>query len=102
MPLTMPMTRRMRSPDERLAQRPHERDAARDRSLEEQIDAGSFRRLEELLAEVREQLLVRGHHRLARLQRGRASSDARGLDAADDLDDDVDGADRPRRTRRRR
>ena len=54
---------------ERLAQRPDERDAAGDRRLEEQVDAGAVGRLEQLGADVGEQLLVGGDDRLAGLQR---------------------------------
>ena len=50
---------------------------------------GGGRDLEQLLADVGEQLLVRGHDRLARLQRGEDQR-TRGLDATDHLDDHVD------------
>ena len=74
---------------QRLAQRPDERDAAGHRRLEEQVDAGGLGRGEELGADVGEQLLVGGDHRLARLERVEDQL-AGGLDAADDLDHDVD------------
>ncbi len=74
---------------QRLAQRPDQRDTARDRSFEQQVDARRGRNLEELFADVREQLLVRGHHRLAGLERGEDQR-TRGFDAADHLDDHVD------------
>ena len=50
---------------ERLAQRPDERDAAGDRRLEQEVDAGGVGRGEELGADVGEQLLVGGDDRLA-------------------------------------
>ena len=74
---------------ERLAQRADERDAAGDRRLEQQVDPGALRGLEQLAADVGEQLLVRGDDGLARLER-LDDELACGLDAADDLDDDVD------------
>ncbi len=74
---------------ERFAQRAHERDPARDRRLEEQVDSRGLGRLEELLAEVGEQLLVRGDHGLPDCQRLDDELAGR-LDPADDLDDDVD------------
>ena len=86
----MPITRGDALAGQRLAQRPHERDAARDRRLEQEVDPGGLGRVEQLLAEVREQLLVRGDDRLARLQRGEDEPTGR-LDPTDHLDDDVDG-----------
>ncbi len=74
---------------ERLAQRPHERDTTRDRRLEQEVDPRGLGRVEQLLTEVREQLLVRGDDRLARLQRGE-DEPARRLDPTDHLDHDVD------------
>ena len=56
----MPMTRGDALARERLAQRSHQRDAAGDRRLEQQVDARRLGRVEQLLAEVREQLLVGG------------------------------------------
>ena len=66
-PLTMPITRRMRSPASdsrsgRISGMP-----PRDRRLEQEVDAGALGRLEQLRADVGEQLLVRGDHRLAGL-----------------------------------
>ena len=75
---------------EALAQRPHERDAAGDRGLEEQVDAVVVGGVEQLDADVGQQLLVGGDDRLAGGQR-RGDQLACRLDAADDLDDDVDG-----------
>ncbi len=74
---------------QRLAQRPHQRDATGDGRLEQEVDARALGRLEELLAEVGEQLLVRGDDGLAGLQR-LDDQLAGGLDPADHLDDDVD------------
>ena len=74
---------------EALAQRPHERDAAGDGGLEEQVDAVVVGGVEQLDADVGQQLLVRGDDRLAAGQRGGDQLAGR-LDAADDLDDDVD------------
>ena len=82
---------------QRLAQRPDEGDAPGDGRLEEQVDPRGLRRGEDLRPGVGEQLLVGGHHRLARLQGGEHQLPGR-LDAAHDLDDDVDvgiGDDRP-------
>ena len=76
-------------PHQRLAQRPDDRDAAGDRRLEEQVDAGALGRLEQLGAVLGEQLLVAGDDRLARLEGGEDQV-AGGLDAADELDDEVD------------
>ena len=72
-----------------LAQRPHDRDAPGDCRLEEQVDAGLLGDLEQLDADVGEQLLVGGDHRLARRER-RGDQLAGGFDATDDLDDEVD------------
>ena len=74
---------------QRLAQRADDRDAAGDRRLEEQVDAGGLGGREQLGAGGGEQLLVAGDHRLARLEGGEDQLAGR-LDAADDLDDDVD------------
>ncbi len=74
---------------ERLAQRPDERDATRHGCLEQQVDAGLLGGREQVRADVGQQLLVAGDHRLARLERGEHQLACR-LDAADDLDDDVD------------
>ena len=56
---------------QRLAQRPDQRDAAGHRRLEQQVDAGRGRGLEQLGAAVGQELLVAGDHRLAGLERGR-------------------------------
>ncbi len=88
-PLTMPMTRRMRSPASDLAQGPDERDATPDGRFEQEVDAGRGRGLEELGAVVGQQLLVAGDDRLARLDGGEDEGAGR-LDAADDLHDHVD------------
>ena len=69
MPLTMPITRRIALAHERLAQRTDEGDAAGHGRLEEEVDAGRLGHGEQLGADVRQQLLVRRHHRLAGLQR---------------------------------
>ena len=74
---------------ERLAQRPHQRDAAGDRCLEQEVASRGVGRAEDLGTDVREQLLVRGDNRLAVLE-CREDQLARRLDAADDLDDEVD------------
>ena len=88
-PLTMPMTRRMRSPASdsrsgRMSGMPPATDASN-----KQVDAGVLRSFEELRAEVGEELLVRGDDGLRRLQ-CREHQTPRGLDAADRLDDHVD------------
>ena len=51
---------------ERLPQRPEERDAPADRRLEQQVDVGGDGRLEQLGADVGQQLLVGADDRLAR------------------------------------
>ena len=76
-------------PHQRLAERPDDRDAARDGGLEEQVDPGALGGLEELGAVLGEQLLVAGDDRLAGLEGGEDEV-AGGLDAADELDDEVD------------
>ena len=88
-PLTMPMHPADRLAGEALAQRADERDAARDRGLEQQVAAGSVGGAEQLGTDVGEQLLVGRDDGLAVLQRGEDQLTGR-LDAADDLDDDVD------------
>ena len=85
-PLTMPSTRVIRSPTSDSRSGPDERDAAGDRRLEEQVDAGGVGRLEQLGAVVGQQLLVAGDHRLLGCQRGEDQRAGR-LDAADHLDD---------------
>ncbi len=74
---------------QRLAERPDDRDATRDGGLEEEVDAGALGRLEELRPVLGEQLLVAGDDRLARLEGGEDQVPRR-LDAADELDDQVD------------
>ena len=73
-----------------LPQRPEQRDAAADRRLEEEVDAVGLGRLEQLPAEVGQQLLVGRDDRLAGGERGEDERAGR-FDAADDLDDEVDG-----------
>ncbi len=75
--------------DQRFAQDPDERDAARHRGLEEQVPPGLGGCLEQLGSVVGEELLVAGDDRLTVGQRGQDQF-AGGLDAADHLDDDVD------------
>ena len=72
-----------------LPQAAHERDAARHRRLEQQVHAAAVGGLEQLDADVGEQLLVGRHDRLAAGQR-RGDQLAGRLDAADHLDDEVD------------
>ena len=86
---------------QRLAQRPDDRDAAGHGRLEQQVDPGGLGGLEQLGAVVGQQLLVAGDHRLARLQGGEDQLAGR-LDAADDLDHDVDVGVVDDRLRRRR
>jgi hypothetical protein len=74
---------------ERLAQRPDQRDATTDRGLEEDVDARALGRLEQLPTMGGDELLVGGDDRLAAHQRLDDEA-AGGLDAADDLDHDVD------------
>ena len=66
-----------------------DRDAARDGRLEEQVEPRRVGRLEQLAPLVREQLLVGGDHPLA-VREGPEQQLLRRLDAAEDLDDDVD------------
>ena len=75
--------------DEALADRTHDRNAAADAALERDRDAGLPRRVEELLAVLGEQRLVRGDDVLAAPD-GLEDHRARRVDAADELDDDVD------------
>jgi hypothetical protein len=72
-----------------LAQRPHDRDGAGDRRLEEQVDACLLGGIEQLDADVGQQLLVRRDDRLAGSEGG-GDQLSRRLDAADDLDDEID------------
>ena len=74
---------------EALAQAAHDRDATCHGCFEQEVDAVAVGRLEQLDADVGEQLLVGRDHRLAA---GESCRDqlACGLDAADDLDDEVD------------
>ena len=74
---------------EGLPQRAHEGDGPADGGLEEEVDARLHRRVEQLGPVGGEQLLVGGDDRLARLQGGEDEGAGR-LDAADDLDDQVD------------
>ena len=95
-PLTMPITRVMRSPTSdsrsgRMIGMPPATAASNSRST-----PAALGRLEQLGAVVGEQLLVAGDHRLAGLERGEDEVAGR-LDAADDLDDDVDARGRRRR-----
>ena len=75
--------------DKRLAQGPDERYAAADSSFEEEVDPGGIGGLEQVRSDVGEQLLVRGDDRLAPLDGLEDQSPCR-LDAADELDDEVD------------
>ena len=73
---------------QRLLDDADDRDDARHRALEAQLDAIDPRGLPQLLAVLREQLLVRGHDVLAGLQRAEHVF-ARGVDPADQLDDQI-------------
>ena len=64
-PLTIPITRRDRLAAQALAQRAHDRDAAGDGGLEQQVDAGVVGGGVQLGADVGQQLLVRRDDRLA-------------------------------------
>ena len=75
---------------ERLPHHADHRDDARDGGLVAQLRRAGARRGEQLVAVLREQLLVGGHQGLARLQRAQRVL-PRGLDAADQLDDRVGG-----------
>ena len=72
-----------------LAQGAHDRDATGDRRLEQQVDTRLVGDGEQFGADVGEQFLVAGDHRLAVAQ-GRGDQLAGGLDATDQLDDHVD------------
>ena len=72
-----------------LPQRPHERDGAAHRRLEQQVHAGRPGRGEEFGAVSGQDLLVGGHHRLAARQ-SRQQQLPGGVDAADELHHDVD------------
>ena len=74
---------------EGLPQGAHEGDAPGHRGLEEQVDACVLGGRRQLGAVVGQQLLVGGHHRLAGAQGGEGQLPGR-LDAADDLDHQVD------------
>ena len=74
---------------QRLAQRPQDRDRPGDRGLVVEVDAVLVGRVEQRRAVLGEQRLVGGDDRGAGLQRGQDQRAGR-LDAADDLDDDVD------------
>ena len=73
---------------EALLDHAHDRDHAGDRGLEADLHPGLAGDVEELVAVLGEQLLVRGDHRLAGPQR-REHVLAGGLGAADQLDDQV-------------
>ncbi len=73
-----------------LPQRPQQRDPAAHRRLEQEVDAVGLGRLEQLPAEVGQQLLVGRDDGLAGLQGGQDQRAGR-FDAADHLDDDIDG-----------
>ena len=89
MPLTIPTMRRIGSP-RRLSRRTRtERDATGDGSLEQEVHAVAIGRLEQLDTDVGEQLLVRRDDRFAGGDGGGDQLAGR-LDAADDLDDEVD------------
>ena len=88
-PLTMPITRRIGSPRRLSRSAAHERDAAGDGGLEQQVDAVAVGGLEQLDADVGEQLLVGRDDRLAAGEGGGDQLAGR-LDAADHLDDEVD------------
>jgi hypothetical protein len=75
---------------QRLAQRPDQRDGARHRRFEQDVDAGGVGHVEDLGADVGQQLLVGADDGLARLE-GVEGEGAGGLDAADHLHDHVDG-----------
>jgi hypothetical protein len=72
-----------------LAQRADQWDATSDGGFEQQVDTGAVGCCVQLGADVRQQLLVGGDDRLAVRQRGRDQFSGR-LDAADDLDDQID------------
>ena len=73
---------------QRLLEDPDDRDDTRHRALEAQLNAVDPGGLPQLLAVLRQQLLVRGHHVTARLHRPQQVR-ARGIDAAHQLDDQV-------------
>jgi hypothetical protein len=88
-PLMMPAIHSRRFAVKPFAQRLDDRDAAGDRAFERDHHAFLVRGGEDLVAVPCEERLVRGDHVLAvgdRLQNERA----RGLETADQLDDDVD------------
>ena len=87
-PLTIPEIRSIGEHAVALLDDADHRDRAGDRGLEAELDAGLAGRLEELVAALRDELLVRGHDRLAGAQRPQHVV-ARRLDAADQLDDQV-------------
>ena len=88
-PFTMPITRCDRLAAQALAQGADQRDATGDGRLEQQVDAGAVGSRVQLGADVGQQLLVGGDDRLAVGER-RGDQLASRLDAADDLDDQVD------------
>ena len=73
---------------ERLLQHADDRHDARDRALEAQLHVVLARRAPQLLAVARQQQLVGGHDVLAGAHRPQHVV-ARGVDAADQLDDQV-------------
>ena len=75
--------------DQRLAQRPDERDATGDRRLIEQVHTRRLGGVGQLATHVGQQFLVGGDHRLAGRERRRDQFASR-LDAPDQLDDQVD------------
>jgi hypothetical protein len=85
----MPSTRLIGSPCKLSRSAPHDRDAAGDRGLEQQVATGGVGRCVQLRTDVGEQLLVGGDDRLAV---GECLEDqpARRLDPADRLDDQID------------
>ena len=99
-PLTMPMHPVDGLAEQRLAQRAHDGDAAGDGRLEEQVDARRRRRRRRARRRrSASSALLAGDDRLAGRE-GLEHERAGGLDAAHDLDDDVDvgvGDDRRRR-----
>ena len=74
---------------ERFLQRSDQRDTARDRGFEQQVEAGGVGGVEEVLALAGEELLVGGDHRLPVRERPE-QQDPGGLDPAHHLADDVD------------
>ena len=88
-PLTIPSTRCTFVGDERLAQHLDDGNRRADGRLEAQLHAGVGRDREEVGALARDELLVRGHDRLAGAEQ-LADVAARRLEPAHHLGDDVD------------